>query len=454
MPIERLSKYDAIFYYSDTRRVAMQASVGISVDGPIDFERYLAWVSPRIENVPRMKMRLKPAPFGLRLPAWVAVNGFELREHIVSHRLDAPGTDDQLRGLIEDLIHQRLPHDKPLWRLHVVNGLEHNRAVLLLSWHHCMADAEGVFEMFQVLLETQKRESAPPNRVSKAGLTRLAHVRRPLHGLRAMLSRDGRRRLAVLARYARTRNRRFPFTRPVSGRVNVAWRQIPMEEFRAAGNTFGTTATDVVLAALGAAMDSYAAKQDIPVDGKCLLLQIPANVRLPDKYGELGNELTMLPGVVPLGMSDPVDRLRRVADYNRSLKELDMAAWIHGMMGVAFGIVTPPGQALLCKTMVSRPYLNFARMTGMPPQEHAIMSSVVMPAVIYSIDGQSVTGFINLIACQFNMGFAFSPVSYGDHVTLALSVDAENLGDSDSIMDDTMAALQELHTLAIRAAAQ
>jgi len=448
MATKRLSKYDAIFYYTDNRRVAMQASVGILVDGPINVDRYLKWVSPRVDRMPVLSMTLKPSPLGLRLPAWTPVADFNVSSLIRDHTLPSPGNEDQLRSLFSELNHERFPLGKPLWRLHIINGLEHNRSALLLCWHHCMADAEGALEMFSVMLETTAIGDTPTRRVSRAGLTRETHRRRPLHGVRAMLSPLGRRRLGILGRYARLRTPKFPFTRPACGRMNTAWRHFPREDLRAISAAFETTATDVVLAALGAAMDSYAVKQDIEVTGTNLLLQVPANVRLPDKYGDLGNELTMLPGVVPLGIDDPVERLRRVAEYNRELKELDMATVIHGMMGAAFGLATPPGQALLCKMMVSKPFLHVARITGAPPQEHALMSSVMMPPIQYSVDGQPVTAFVNLIACQFNMGFVCSPVTYGGEVTFTLSVDADNMGDADDIMDGVMAAIKELRGLA------
>jgi len=61
----RLSAIDAIFYYSDNRRVAMQASVAILVDGPVDFARYRDWLAPRVEAAPKLRMALRAAPLDL-----------------------------------------------------------------------------------------------------------------------------------------------------------------------------------------------------------------------------------------------------------------------------------------------------------------------------------------------------------------------------------------------------
>jgi hypothetical protein len=332
--------------------------------------------------------------------------------------------------------------------MHVINGREGNRTALFLVAHHCMADAEGMMEMLKVLFEVTPTAEGQPARVSSAGLVRQTHAQKPLHGLRALSSRDGRRRLSAMRQYMRTPAARLPFVRPVSGSVDIAWRQFPLQDVRAIAKTFGSTVTDVILAAFGAAIDVYASGVGADVNGKYLLLQVPANVRLPNKYGELGNELAMLPGIVPLGITDPVQRLRAIADYSRSLKELDMAAFLHGIMGTAFGIATPPGQAFLCRTMASRPYLNLARRIGLPPQEHALVSSIVLPPVTYSIDGQRITAFLNFVACQFNMGFVSSPVTYGDTVTITLSVDAENLRDADAVMNATANAIEVLGVLA------
>ena len=447
MPPERLSKYDAIFYFTDNRRVAMQASVGMLVDGPIDFGRYFDRVSPRIERMPKLRMALKPTLLNFRLPAWVPAPQFNLSSHVIEHTLPSPGSDDQLSALFKELMHKRLPLDEPLWCLHIINGLENNRAALLLRTHHCIADAEGILEMFNVFLEASPAAVATAPRISKAGLAREVHAARPIHGLRALLSRDGRKRLATLAQYARTRGPRFPFTRPTTGQMDIAWQQLPISTLQTIGAALDATASDVVLAALGTAMDAYAARHQVAVAGKHLLLQVPANVRMPDLYGKLGNELAMLPGVVPLGMTDPVERLRRVAEFNRTLKALNMAPLIHGLMGTAFGAATPPGQALMCRTMASQPYLNVARVVGLPPQEHALMSSVVMPPKNFVIDGHPITAFINLIACQFNMGFACSPVAHNGKITLTMSVDANNLGDAAPLLNDVAAAIEQLRGL-------
>lgn len=444
MTVERLSKYDAIFYYTDTRRTAMQVSVAYLFAGPIDFDCYFNWVAPRLERLPRMRMVVKPAPLNLRRPQWIPAADFDLSEHIVPHTLAAPGDDAQLRALIRELIHKRLPFTKPLWQLHVVNGVEGGGSVLLYRAHHCMADASAILEIMRAMMEATPVGDVTQLPPTRGGVAREAHAQRPLHGFRAWLTPNGRKRLGVLARFALARGARFPFTRPASGRMDVLWHRIPLAEVRGVSKAFDATVTDVILAALGSAMDAYAERERVSVRGKSLLLQIPANVRMPNQYGELGNELTMLPGLVPLGIGDPVERLRRVAAFNRTLKELDMAPVMHGLMGAAFGAATPLGQAIICRLMVSKSYLYFARLAGLPPKEHALVSSIVMPPFTYSVGGQPLTGNVNIIAGQFNMGLALSPVVYDDGVMLTLSVDAENLGSPAPIMEDILAALAEL----------
>lgn len=450
MAVDRLSKYDAIFYYTDTRRTAMQVSVGYLFAGPIDFDRYLEWVAPRLERLPRLRMVLNPTPLNLRRPYWTPAADFDLSEHVVSHTLTAPGNEDQLRALFRDLAHRRLPFTKPLWQLHVINGLEDGGSVLFLRSHHCMADAGAILEIMTAMMEATPVGDVTQLPPTRGGMAREAHAQRPLHGLREWLSANGRKRLGVLARFALARGARFPFTRPASGRIKVLWRRVPLAEIREIRKAFDATVTDVILAALGSAMDAYAERERVSVNGKHLLLQIPANVRMQNQYGEMGNELTMLPGLVPLGLDDPVEQLRRVAAYNRTLKELDMAPVMHGLMGAAFGAATPPGQAFICRLMVSKPYLYLARMAGLPPKEHALVSSIVMPPFTYSVDGQPLTGNVNIIAGQFNMGIALSPVVYDDEVMLTLSVDAENLGSPEPIMEDMLTALVELRTCAVR----
>lgn len=441
---ERLTKYDAIFYYTDSDRVPMQANVAILVDGPIDYDTYFEWISNRIDAVPRMKCTLRPTPFHVRLPAWTPAASFNLDDHVFHEILPEPGDDDRFKALLTDLINRRIPLDRPLWRLHVVSGLADGRSALVLRWHHCMADAEGTLEILKSLLETRLPDDDSAGGISQAGRVRNERAQRALARPGSTLSREGRLRLARLVEYARTPGPDLPFFKPVTGRMTVAWRHLPLAQFRSIARAADATVSDVVLAALGSAVERFARNNDIAVDGAYFRVQVPANVRLPNKYGDLGNELAMLPGVVPLGLDDPLERLRRVAAYNRELKALNMAGAMHGLMGPAFGVATPPGQALLCRLSVSRPYLNLARRLQLPPHEHALMTSIVLPPAKYSVQGHCVTAMVNFVACQFNMGFVSSAVTYNDEVTLTLSADEDNLGDAERMIDYAVDGIDEL----------
>ena len=52
---ERLSRSDAIFINLDSETVTSQVALTFVLEGPVDFERYVTWLTPRLDRVPRLR---------------------------------------------------------------------------------------------------------------------------------------------------------------------------------------------------------------------------------------------------------------------------------------------------------------------------------------------------------------------------------------------------------------
>ena len=248
---ERLSRSDAVFINLDSETVTTQVAMTFVLEGPVDFERYVTWLTPRLERIPRLREIMKPAPFQVRFPAWVQCEDFDLSNHILRVRVEAPGTDEQFRDQVTELFHRRMGHEMPLWRLYVIEGLEGNRSAIMFHMHHCIADGAGATEIMKVIFQPGPEGWTRPVRTANGtGNTRPSGFM-PWRVARTLASREGRLRVRTFFRYFRAPGPQFPFNRPVSGQMRFAWCQFPLDELHTVRRALGGTVTDVVLAILG-----------------------------------------------------------------------------------------------------------------------------------------------------------------------------------------------------------
>ena len=421
------------------------------LDGPIDFDRYVEWLAPRIERLPRLRHVVKPSPLHLRLPAWVPAANFDLAKHVVRAQVEPPGDAERLGTLLTELYRRGLPRDRPLWRLFVIEGIEGGRSALLFCAHHCLTDGAGFMEMVKVFFDTPAEGWPEHVHASRENGNRRPDGWVPVRIARTLASREGRARVAAMLRYLRAPGLWFPFSRPVSGRMHFAWWKVPLDEFRAVRAATGGTVTDVAATIFATGLARYAERHGLPVEDRFLRLQLAANVRRKENYGKLGNEVSVVPVIVPLGAMGPLERLRSVVESTRAAKALGMAEFMRGFFDGLFALLTPPGQALFVRILASERFLRLNRRIAGSPRDHTCTTSVVMPPLTYRAQGVPVVSLMPLIPCSADMGLLNVALAYGGHLQFTLAGDAEGIPDLDVLMDHVKAAFAELKAVCMAA---
>jgi WS/DGAT/MGAT family acyltransferase len=93
-----------------------------------------------------------------------------------------------------------------------------------------------------------------------------------------------------------------------------------LDEFKAIKNALGGTVNDVSLAVTAGALRSWMLERELETDGIELQALVPVSIRMEDEHGELGNKLTAMRGPLPVGLAEPVERLRFVSAAMDALK--------------------------------------------------------------------------------------------------------------------------------------
>jgi WS/DGAT/MGAT family acyltransferase len=111
------------------------------------YERCREWLAYYVSVVAMMRKRYLPTPLGLHEPIWVPDPEFELDAHLRRVSCPAPGTMRQFCTLVEQIYAHPLDHQRPLWQIWVVEGLEGGRVGVVLLIHHAYSDGAGIAEI-------------------------------------------------------------------------------------------------------------------------------------------------------------------------------------------------------------------------------------------------------------------------------------------------------------------
>ncbi len=322
------------------------------VDGPAPSDdEVLAMLADRLDRMPRLHQELTTRGVGVRRPVWVESPGLELRRHL--HRVEASGT----RGLdaaVAHVMEQPLPLERPLWDVWIVDGMA-DRWALVWRVHHTIADGLGTLLLLGhafdlapgsastladgLLADTRgpaapepaapepaAPEPAAPEPAVAPGLPAV-DVRRLLGALRSAVPQ-----LVPAVSDLRPRPP-SSLTGPVGSRRVWVSIDIPLAPVKAAGRALGATVNEVVLACVAGGFRDLIAHRGEPVAGRVVRNLVPVSLRAP-RDDTSHNQVSALLGHLPIGVADPVDRLRAVQaglDHGRGIGEPAVVSMLLGL---------------------------------------------------------------------------------------------------------------------------
>jgi WS/DGAT/MGAT family acyltransferase len=161
--------------------------------GGVDIDRIREFVEARLYRMRLCRKRIAHVPLE-GSPVWVDDESFNLHYHVRHTHLPVPGDERQLKRLCGRLASQRLDHDRPLWELWIVEGLEGGRFALVAKAHTSLTRGRWGLGLLEALL------APDPDKDFAPGPTWLPS---PEPGARELVEASLRRRLGfplVLAR--------------------------------------------------------------------------------------------------------------------------------------------------------------------------------------------------------------------------------------------------------------
>ena len=405
--MERLSGLDAAFLAMETPTMHLHVAAVMVLDPSAadalfssepPFERLQTVVEERIHLVPPLRRRVIQVPFGLHHPVWVDDARFDLDFHLRRASLPSPGGPDELARFVADVVSRPLDADRPLWEIHLVEGLESGHVAVIPKVHHALLDGAAGAEVMSSFMDLgpASRPVTPPSRpwrpepqpteAELMGWAMSSMLRQPERAFSSL------RRTFAAARDLAERNRRLreedelqpppaPFRAPrtslngaISSQRRVAFAQVSLDEVRSVRRVFGGTVNDVVLSAVAGALRRLLAERGERLDDS-LVAMVPVSLRTDGDRGTLGNKVSGMLVSLATAIADPVERLTTIAAGSRLAKAQARVLsedLIRSWAQLAFPALS---------TRVARLAGNLRAFDHLPPLFNVLVSNVVGPDV-------------------------------------------------------------------------
>ena len=286
--------------------------------------------------------------------AWEDDRDFDLEHHVRRSALPSPGRIRELFALVSRLHSTLLDRHRPLWEMHLIEGLEDGRFAVYSKIHHALVDGISSLRLLARMLDDDpdRRDMPPPWAVPLRSRSREREQVDALAALRGALGVAEDAAGAVPA-VLRMMNRavheqaaamsfsapRTMFNVPITGARRFAAQSWEIERLRRVGKSAGATVNDVVLAMSAGALRRYLLDHDALPDAP-LIAMVPVSLHGDEADGDGGgNRVGTIMCSLATDLADPADRLaaihRSMADGKAAMAGMSQ---LQVMAGSALGI--------------------------------------------------------------------------------------------------------------------
>jgi diacylglycerol O-acyltransferase len=457
---EAMSKVDTAWLRMERPTNRMMITGVLMLAGPLDHARLKALLAERFLAFRRFRQK---AVVGANGAHWVVDEDFDLDWHVRMTALAGAAGKPELEAFVSDLASSPLDMARPLWQFHLIENYL-GASALVARIHHCYADGLALVQVLLSLTDTAPQPEAHAE-LARTWLKRdrgsvLERLLEPMQGgLQKVVAAGGKTwgkvaqmmaDPAVAAEFARegseiTRELAIALTLPddpkttLKGRLGVAKRvawadPLPLAEVKVLGKALDCTVNDVLLACAAGAIRAYLRSEGGDVDGLTIRATVPVNLRPLEHAKKLGNHFGLVFLDLPIGESNPLRRLERVAACMRDLKGRRQAV-------VAFGLLAALGMA---PAALQAPALElFSRKAS------AVATNVPGPQQPLFMAGVEVRELMFWVPQTGSIALGISILSYNGNVHFGVIGDHKRVRDPDAIVQRFAGEFEKLLLIAL-----
>lgn len=483
MPLKQLSGLDASFLYLETPEMPMHVGAMYLLELPSGYRgRYVndlrRHYAARMPATPALRRRLWWMPLNLANPAWVDAEP-DLAYHVVEHKLPRrtrkEGAAPNARTLLEDMIStlhpQLLDRSRPLWRIHVIDGLPrsasgHKQVGVYSQVHHAAVDGQAAVALANVLFdlgpEPREIELRPPTRRKTFQIGMVEMLRGALSNEAGQVVSMARELPTTLGTVARTARGSFslktllgkgtgnvtlapatPMNVTVGSTRAFASASVPLQELKALAKAHAATLNDMVLMLCAGALRSYL-RQRTQLPRKSLVAAVPISLR---QTGDVRSDNQASMSLISLGthLADPAKRLAHILAASSAMKTT--MGPMKSILPTDFPSIGIPWLMEAAASLYGK-----ARMAERLPQvANVVISNVPGPQVPIYLAGARVRANCPTSIVVHGLALNITVQSFDAHMDFGLMADAAALPDVRALAAALDGAWDELRALPVPA---
>lgn len=463
-----MSALDAMFLHAEDGTTHLHiGSCAVFAGKAPSMDELTALISSKLHLVHRFRQKVRQVPGGLGRPVWVDDPDFDLGYH-VRHSALPPRADAQdLDNLMGRLMSQELDRNRPLWEMWLVEGLPRRRWALISKVHHCMVDGVSGTDLMTVLMDATPAAEVASSPVWTPD-PEPSDGRLLLDAVTGLVLAPGRL-VASVVRGASTPSRALRhltdtlaglgsfgrrMTAPsvplsIEGSIGSHRRwavaRCTLAETKAIRQVFGGSVNDVVLAAITAAFRDLLVRRGDVVDHATISSLVPVSIRTGGDH-TYNNQVSMMIAELPVGIADPLDRLRAVTQGMAELKRSNQAT----AGATAFDVVDLMPPALFAVAV--RMAMSIMRRTSQRTI-NTVTTNVFGPSYPLFALGREMVDYLPFVPLSPGVRIGVAILSYNGRLSFGITGDYDSAPDVQTMAEGIEAAIGELCELAARAGA-
>lgn len=268
--------------------------------------------------------------------SWRQEDDIDLEYHVRFSALPRPGRVRELLALVSRLHGTLLDRHRPLWEMHLIEGLEGNRYAIYTKVHHAVLDGVSALRWMQRALTDDPAQTDMPAIFALPDRARRSTGNRTRRGLGQQVRQLVEDVAGVPGMLADTLTkglsdpeRKLPFQAPktmlngsITGARRFAAQDWPLERVDAARELHAATLNDVVLAMSAGALRRYLLEMDaLPEQGLVAAVPVSLRAKQSGSQADSGNAIGFTLCDLATDEADPVIRMKRIQESMGAAKQ-------------------------------------------------------------------------------------------------------------------------------------
>ena len=471
--MKQLSGLDATFLYLETPAMPMHVGALHVFELPAGYKgRFAAalrkHIAQRLPQAAVLRQKLWWMPLNMANPAWVDAEP-DLQKHIVEIKLPKGAGTAELEAQVSALHPVLLDRKRPLWKMHVFEGLAPGasglkRVALYTQLHHAAVDGQAAVALANAILdltpEPRLSDAAPSRRTKTFRLDmtemlrgvigsqaqKVAHIIRELPATVGTLKNAASQAVAGAALLSGKKGvsnltlaPRTALNASVTEGRAFASVSLPLRELKDLGRAHGATINDMVMMVCSTALRRYFGKRRT-LPRKSMVAAVPISLR---EKGDTTADNQASMSLISLGtnIADPRKRLAHVKAATAAMKST---------MGSVKSILPTDFPSLGMPWLIEAATALYgkAKVAERVPQvANVVISNVPGPPVpLYMAGARMLTNYPTSIIVH-GLALNITVQSYDQSLDFGLMADAAAMPDVRELADAVLIAFDDIRSL-------